>query len=252
MKTAHNLIRYIFMATLLLICSTDSMAAGHAISSIKTDQKVVALTFDDGPLNPYTSEILDILKKHDIKATFFVVGENVQSHPTLFKRIIDEGHEIGNHTWSHPMLKFKSAAYIRDQIERTDKAIRDQGYTGTTHFRCPYGLRPKALTGVLEDMGKEHILFNVDPTDWRRPPSETIAKRVLNQTHPGSIVLMHDGGGKRAHTVEALETVISELSAKGYSFVTVEQMLALRNQKKPEENPQVTPAASPVAQASAR
>jgi len=224
------------LTCLLVVFSTCAWAGGSTYSSVRTDQKVAALTFDDGPTNPYTPEVLDILKKHGVKATFFVTGENAHAHPALLKRMMAEGHEIGNHTWNHPMMKFKSAKYIRDQIERTDEAIRAAGYTGTIHFRCPYGLRPAALPLVLKDMGKEHILFSVDPTDWRKPSASTITKRILNQTRPGAFVLMHDGGGNRSHTVAALDGVIDGLKAKGYSFVTVQEMLDLRTENKPAEH----------------
>jgi peptidoglycan-N-acetylglucosamine deacetylase len=235
MKSTYNIIKCIVFSGILACAGSAAMAAGSTITSIKTNEKVIALTFDDGPTNPYTSEILNILKKHDVKATFFVVGENVQGHHDLLKRIMDEGHEIGNHTWNHPMLKFKSADFARKQIESTDKVIRDLGYTGQIHFRSPYGVRTKTLPGVLASMDKDLILWNIDTVDWRRPASGTIAKRIINQARPGSIVLMHDGGGKRNNTVAALDTVITDLSGKGYSFVTVQQLLDMRSKAAPVE-----------------
>jgi len=202
--------------------------SGKPITNVRTDKKVVALTFDDGPVNPYTEEVLDILKKHKIKATFFVTGQNAQHNQDIIRRIYDEGHEIGNHTWSHPQLTHKSAAYVRQQIDSTDSILRKIGYKGEIHFRSPYALKPLVLPGILKSLHKEHILFDVDPSDWKRPSSKTIAQRILTQVHPGSIILLHDGGGDRTNTVGALKRVICTLSREGYGFVKISDLLTLR------------------------
>jgi peptidoglycan-N-acetylglucosamine deacetylase len=209
----------------LVTLAGATYASGQAISRIETDKKIVALTFDDGPTPPFTTEVLNILKKHNIKATFFVTGQNANAHHDIIRRIQSEGHEIGNHSWSHPMMKFRSMEFIRKQIESTDRIIRKLGYEGEIHFRSPYAVTSGTLTKTLKSLNKDNILFNVDPTDWRKPSSAKITKRIMKQVHPGSIILMHDGGGDRKNTVQALEGVIENLSKDGYEFVTVSGLL---------------------------
>ena len=205
---------------------------GEAFFSIKTDKKVAALTFDDGPSTPYTQQILDILKKHDIKATFFLLGSEVQKYPDLVERIYTEGHEIGNHSWSHARLIFKTPTFIREEIESTDQLIRRLGYTGPLHFRAPYGNKLLILPWILKNMDRPHILFDVIPKDWELTSPQIIAQRVGEQLHPGAIILLHDGGGERSNTVNSLELILAHMKENNYQLLTISELLKLDEKRK--------------------
>lgn len=209
---------------------------GKAYFSIKTNKKIVALTFDDGPSIPFTSNILDILRKHEIKATFFILGKHAQSHPQLIQRIYQEGHEIGNHSWSHKRLIFKTPKFIRNEIERTDQLIRDLGYLGPIPFRAPYGNKLLILPWILKSMKRPHILFDVIAKDWEEPPPYVITQRIMEQLHPGAIILLHDADednikGDRLKTVQALKSIIESIKSQGYQFLTVSELLAEDKEK---------------------
>lgn len=202
---------------------------GRCIHRIDTLEKVVALTFDDGP-SFYTEEILDILRLHKVQATFFLLGQNIEQFPVLAQQIYKEGHEMGNHSYSHQSLIFKSCAFIREEIEKTDQLIKESGYQGIIHFRAPYGRKLLGLAWVLYKSKRPHILFDVIPDDWACPGVTAIVNRVLSQTKPGSIILFHDGNGDnvaqdRSQTVQALSLIIKELKTAGYQFVTISELL---------------------------
>lgn len=202
---------------------------GRCIHRIETDKKVVALTFDDGP-SSYTQEILALLQEKGVHATFFLLGKNAERHPALVRQIYQEGHEIGNHSYSHLPLIFKSSSFIREEIEKTDRIIRQSGYLGPIHFRAPYGRKLFALPWILSQLGRPHILFDVIPDDWASPGVLTIVERILAQVRPGSIILCHDGNGdsrgqERSQTVQATAIVIEKLRDAGYQFVTISELL---------------------------
>lgn len=199
---------------------------GEAIHRIHTKDKVVALTYDDGPAPAYTTELLEILKDNGIKATFFVVGAHAEKHPDLIKAIYEGGHEIGNHTWSHPQLVWKWPQFTRDQISRTDALLRSLGYKGTIHFRAPYGIKFLVLPWILTESHRQHILFDVVPEDWKRPGVSSIVDRVVEKVRPGSIILLHDGRGDRSQTVAATPKIIHRLKEQGYRFVTISELVA--------------------------
>ena len=193
---------------------------------------MAALTFDDGPSIPFTSDILDILKKHQVKATFFLLGNRAEQQPELVKRIYREGHEIGNHSWSHKRFIFKTPSFIREEIDKTDNLIRELGYTGTIHFRAPYGNKFLVLPWILHKMNRPHILFDVIAKDWEFPPPQLITDRIIEQLHPGAIIVLHDGDGDhfvdpetRINTVDSLESLIKETRANGYQLVTISELL---------------------------
>lgn len=204
---------------------------GKCIHRVNTSEKVVALTFDDGP-SPDTQGILDVLRAHAVPATFFILGKNAEQLSHLLRQIYVEGHELGNHSYSHQPLVFKSLAFIREEIEKTDQVIRLSGYEGTIHFRAPYGRKLIGLPWVLYKSQRSHILFDVIPDDWAGPGVDTIVNRILAQTKPGSIILCHDGSGDDrgqggSQTTEALPVVIRELKAAGYRFVLISELLKL-------------------------
>lgn len=199
---------------------------GRAIYYVKTTEKVVALTYDDGPTPPFTNQILEILKKYKIPATFFVLGKNAKNHPELIKEIFSAGHELGNHSWSHNLMAFKRPSFIKKEISNTDALLKRLGYNKEILFRAPYGAKLVTLPIILSKLNKKHILFDVIPADWRQRGATTIAKRVVRQTKPGSIILLHDGGDNlRQQTVQATEIIIQKLKDQGYSFLTVSNLL---------------------------
>jgi len=202
---------------------------GTAIHRVDTPEKVVALTYDDGPKPGYTEQILYALEEYNVPATFFVVGQELDKYPEYLEKIISRGHDIGNHSWSHAQMLFKSPATIREEIDKTDALIKQLGYTKEIHFRAPYGRKLIILPWVLSQRGRKHILFDVEPHDWANPGVDVIVERVVSKVKPGSIVALHDGGGHdRTETVDATRKIIEQLRAQGYRFVTVSELLALQ------------------------
>jgi peptidoglycan/xylan/chitin deacetylase (PgdA/CDA1 family) len=192
---------------------------------------------------PPPARLLDLLAEHHIHATFFVVGENAAAYPEILQRAIREGHEIGNHTWSHPNLAKMSDENVRSQIKRTEDAITSAIGSRPTLFRPPYG----SVTGhqkhfIHDDLGYEIILWEVDPLDWKNPGPNVVSSRILKETHPGAIVLAHD---IHAQTIQAMPATISELEAKGFKFVTVSELLKLQTPIPSPTPKPVAPAATP-------
>ncbi|HLC23688.1 MAG TPA: polysaccharide deacetylase family protein [Dehalococcoidia bacterium] len=184
--------------------------------------KRVFLTFDDGPCHPYTSQVLDTLKTAGARATFFVCGRNVQLHPELAGRIVNEGHAIGNHTYSHS----KARAFLGwwgNQVDRTTDIIREATGVETKLFRPPWGLLPPWLNHVMKAKGYRTFRWDIKANDWETPGAEVICRRVVERVKPGSVVLLHDGekslaDTNRSQTVLALSGIISILSQQGYQF----------------------------------
>ena len=228
--------------------STPSGARGTArvsYSSVNTDAPYVALTFDDGPDAKNTPRLLDMLAKRNIKATFFVLGERIEMHPELLKREKAEGHEIGNHSWNHPNLAKMSEEGVRGQLQRTHDLILKSSGSKTTLMRPPYGsITERQKKWVADAMGYKVILWAVDPLDWRKPGPAVVARRILSATRPGSIVLMHD---IHTQSVDAVPQILDGLTAKGFKFVTVSQLLAMDGPAKPKAPVSRAPASSPKA-----
>ncbi|USR92409.1 polysaccharide deacetylase family protein [Phormidium yuhuli AB48] len=184
--------------------------------------RAIALTFDDGP-GPYTAPILDILREQNIRASFFVLGRVLSTYPELLQRIVADGHILGNHTWSHPYL-VKSHALANQEIEQTAELIYQYTRVRTQLFRPPGGFLNNALTPYAAAQNYAITLWSVDSSDYVLP-REGIIERVVNGIHPGAIVLLHDGGGPRHHTVAALPVIIKQLREQGYEFVTVTELM---------------------------
>lgn len=197
----------------------------HVYNSVNVDGPYVAMTFDDGPHPELTPKLLNELKKRGIKATFYVVGRNVEQYPDIVKRMADEGHEVANHTWSHPSLPKLGAEGVRKQMHDTTAAIRKAcGVTPVT-MRPPYGATNAALNRrMAEDYGMKVILWSVDPQDWKYRNATTVYNRIVQNAHPGAIILAHD---IHASTIKAMPEVFDTLTAKGYKFVTVSELLAM-------------------------
>ncbi len=185
--------------------------------------RMVALTFDDGP-SIYTPQVLAVLHRYGVHATFFEIGEQVGPLAATARAVIRDGDVIGDHTWSHPDL---NAANTAAQIRPTQAAIHRAAGFRPCLLRPPYGTAPPEVVGIARSLGLLTIQWDVDPADWSRPGAAAIAQRVLSAVHPGAIVIMHDGGGDRSETVEALGTIVPQLLARGYHLVTVPQLLGL-------------------------
>ncbi|WP_262177374.1 polysaccharide deacetylase family protein [Saccharococcus sp. Marseille-Q5394] len=194
-----------------------------------TDEKRVALTFDDGPDPRFSNDVLDVLKQYNVPATFFVLGSRAVANPEIVKRMQNEGHVIGNHTYAHPNLVEESDLdTLEGEVTRTEDALNGIIGYRTKLFRPPYGFLYNELVEKLRDMDYYVIGWSVDSLDWQEDPPEVIASNVLDIIHPGAIILMHDGaesGGDRTNTIEALQQIIPTLQGQGYEFVTVPELL---------------------------
>lgn len=199
------------------------------IWDVQTEEKVIALTFDDGPHPIYTAQILDILARFDAKATFFVLGEHAEKYPTIVLRENDEGHEIANHTFTH------SYKYTAKELERELLKTNDviYGITGTypVLFRPVGGSYDESVVNIAVENDYKVVLWSwhQDTEDWKRPGVRRIVNRVLTGTKPGDVILFHDAGGNRAQTVKALEEILPELQKQGYQFVTVSELIKIKN-----------------------
>ncbi len=201
---------------------------GKNIVRLNTDQRIVALTYDDGPNPPYTERLLDVLAKHNVKATFFMIGNRIEKHPETVHRVIAEGHQIGNHTYSHPLLGFLPPFCVQRQIERTDDLIRQYGVVEEIVFRAPMLTRFLPVAYVLAKGDRTHISCDVWSWDWttQNPDkiTETVLKKTLSSTGAGSIIVLHDGKAEnknadRSGTIEATDRIITALKQDGYRFV---------------------------------
>lgn len=200
---------------------------GKVVHKVAVDpkEKVIALTFDDGPWQGYTPKVLDILKKNQVKATFFWIGLHLELNPKIGKRVVAEGHAIGNHTWHHRYHQM-SPDEASAEIEHTAKLMQSLAGVKSTLFRPPGGRLSNGLADYAEMKHQTVLLWSVMPadTDLSQTP-EKIVERVLKDAHPGGIVLLHDGGGNREHTVKALPQIIAGLKKLGYHFVTIPELL---------------------------
>lgn len=201
----------------------------------KPKTKEIALTFDDGPDPVYTPQILDILKKNHVKATFFVVGVCGEKNPDLVEREYKQGEEIGNHTYTHPFVASKSEEETKFEMNATQRLIQEITGHSTILFRPPYVAdampsTPDEISPVLRAEKEGYLMIgeSIDTSDWQRPPYQVIVKRVLSQLNQGNIILMHDAGGNRENTVKALPIIIKDLKQRGYKFVQVHDLLHVK------------------------
>jgi Predicted xylanase/chitin deacetylase len=205
--------------------------SGDIVWNVKTTKKVIAITFDDGPHAVYTPQILDILKKYNAKATFFIVGENVEKNKKLLIRELDEGHELGNHTYTHPNTFTASVSKIKEEVIRTDRAIYNATGTHPKHFRSPGGAFDSELVSMSKQFNYDFILWTwwEDTKDWSRPGVTRIVNRVLSNPQNGDIVLFHDYVEGKSQTPHALEIVLPKLKEMGFEFVTVSRLLEIKD-----------------------
>lgn len=190
--------------------------------------KVIALTFDDGPWPKTTEQVLEILKQQNIKATFFWVGEMVQNYPQIAQKVIADGHAIGNHTWHHWFRKMNETT-AASEINRTAAIIYKTTGVETSLFRPPGGILNNGVAEYAKKNKYGVAMWSADSVDYRRPSVPSLIHNVLRNAQPGGIVLMHDGGGNRSNTVQALPQIIDILRKRGYAFVTLPQLLEIQD-----------------------
>lgn len=192
---------------------------------INTDEKIVALTFDDGPSEERTPALLDLLDKYDVRATFFMTGKNIEKYPEIAKKVYEQGHLVGNHSYDHPRLIFKSPSFIRKQITKTDVLIQSSGQKYVKYFRPPYTSKFIILPLILKSMNKELVTGTFDPPSEYITPynAQNVANEVIENTKPGSIIYLHDGkSSDKKQFIESVELIIVGLREKGYRFVRVD------------------------------
>jgi peptidoglycan-N-acetylglucosamine deacetylase len=215
---------------LVLSRSRTYQLFGEIVHRVETDEKIVALTFDDGPVPASVGEILEPLRNHGVKATFFVCGAEMKNHPAVAPLLVKEGHELGNHSWSHVRMWFRTPSFVRSEFERTDTMIRAAGQKGAIHVRAPYCKKIAVLPWYFAKTGRIHVTFDVEPETDPKIDRDTdrIVEHVLETTRPGSIVLLHPWYKGREATRAAVPRIIEGLKAKGYRFVTVSELLGHR------------------------
>ncbi len=219
----------------LLAAGYQSMAPtgqwyGRTFTSTARGTRQLSLTYDDGPNDPHTLRLLEVLARHNVHATFFLIGRYVQQRPDIVREILRAGHVIGNHTFTHPLLTFKSAADVRKELIDCRSAIQDAIGDHSHLFRPPFGGRRPAVLSVSRQLGLEPIMWNVTGYDWSAPPATVIERNVEKQIRGGDVILLHDGGHKhmgadRSQTVLATDHLISRYKSAGYDFVTIQHML---------------------------
>jgi chitin deacetylase len=200
---------------------------GTVVPRVETDEKLVALTFDDGPTPQFTDEILGILKAQDVKATFFLIGGALAENPEAGKKIVAAGHEVGNHSYSHQRMILVTPSFVKDEIEKTDALIAAAGYSKPAHFRPPYGKKLFALPYYLSQHNRLSITWDVEPETFPdvAKSSDAITKYVLDNTKSGSIILLHVMYDPQKKSLSSVQPIIEGLRQKGFRFVTVSEMI---------------------------
>jgi peptidoglycan/xylan/chitin deacetylase (PgdA/CDA1 family) len=203
---------------------------GRTFAGGMRESKQIALTYDDGPNDPHTLKLLDVLAKHNVRATFFMIGRYVQQRPDIARAVAQAGHVIGNHTLTHPLLIFKSEAQTRAQLVDCHQALQDAIGQHSNLFRPPWGGRRPATLRIARELGLQTVMWNVTGYDWNAPPAAVIESKVARQMRGGDVILLHDGehramGADRAQTVIATDNLIQRYKNEGYEFVPVPEMM---------------------------
>lgn len=242
-----------FSVLLLFLCTSRAASGQTAASAAPTKKEppppepritfnyihvegpFIAMTFDDGPSQKLTPKLLSILGDRHIKATFFVLGENVAEHPEIVAQAAQQGHEIGSHSWSHPNLAKMSDESVRSQLRRTDEVIKNATGKAPTLFRPPYGsITARQKRWIHDEFGYNIVMWDVDPFDWKRPGPAVVTNRIVKETRPGSIVLSHD---IHPGTIEAMPSTFDQLQGKGLKFVTVSELISMATPEPPKLAP---------------
>jgi len=198
---------------------------GDVVWEIKTAEKIVAITFDDGPDARYTSQVLDLLAQYEAKATFFIIGKNAEKNPDVVLRQYEEGHELANHTYTHPWTT--SVHKLDKELKLTNEIIFSITGFRPTLFRPVGGQYTDAMITKAVNNGFKVVMWSwhQDTEDWANPGVTKIIDKVLTGTQPGDVILFHDAGGDRSQTIRALEKILPELKKQGYQFVTISELL---------------------------
>jgi len=207
-----------------------SQVYGRTFTGMRPGSRLLALTYDDGPNDPYTWRLLEVLERHGAKATFFLIGRFVQQKPEIARALVAAGHVIGNHTWDHPNLIFASSTEVRRQLQQAQQAIFDATGVEPKLFRPPFGGRRPATLRMARAMGLQPIMWNVSCYDWKAGSADEIVRRAERQIRGGDVILLHDGeyhriGVDRSRSLEASDRILSRYRAEGYEFVTVPEMM---------------------------
>jgi peptidoglycan/xylan/chitin deacetylase (PgdA/CDA1 family) len=203
---------------------------GRTFTGLPRSSRQIALTYDDGPNDPHTLRLLEVLARQDVQATFFLIGRHVQQHQEIAREIVQAGHAVGNHTFTHPLLTFKSESEIRQQLSECRAALQDAIGEHSNLFRPPFGGRRPAVLRVARELGMQPVMWNVTGYDWKAPPADVIERKVAKQIRGGDVILLHDGGHKemgadRSQTVMATDRLIVRYKSEGYEFVTIPRMI---------------------------
>ncbi|MCK8125078.1 polysaccharide deacetylase family protein [Pseudoalteromonas sp. 2CM39R] len=221
------LVLIIFIALWQLSKNEKFQFFGNLIDRVETTEKVVALTFDDGPTRLKTKEILQILDESEIKATFYLVGKAIEENIQETKNIIDKGHEVGNHSYTHQRMVLKSYNFVTDELEKTNELITEAGYKGEIHFRPPYGKKLFSLPYYLNNNNITTVTWDVEPETYldKNASASDISDYVVQNTKPGSIILLHVMFKSRSNSMAAVPLIVQQLKDKGYRFVTVSELI---------------------------
>ena len=216
----------LLFGTYKLMNSRTFQLFGGLTNQVNTNQKVVALTFDDGPTNN-VEEILRLLEKYHAKGTFFLIGNEMEKNPEETKKIVDAGHQLGNHTYSHQRMVFKSPSFIREEIEKTDQLIRKAGYKGEIDFRPPNGKKLVGLPYYLSENNRDTITWNVEPDTYYFSTTNKV-NYVKKNVKPGSIILIHPMYDQTGEELKTVQGILQSLSKLGYQFITVNELQKLK------------------------
>jgi peptidoglycan/xylan/chitin deacetylase (PgdA/CDA1 family) len=203
---------------------------GPTFIGLARGKKQLALTYDDGPNDPHTLRLLEVLAKHNVRATFFLIGRYAKQRPEIARELVRAGHIVGNHTFTHPLLTLKDTSEVHKELTDCRAALLDAVGEHSNLFRPPFGGRRPAVLRIARELGLQPVMWNVTGYDWNAPPAATIEKKCIKQIHGGDVILLHDGGHKqmgadRSQTVLATDLLIAGYKSKGYEFVTIPQML---------------------------
>jgi peptidoglycan-N-acetylglucosamine deacetylase len=224
------------ISTAAAIAGYQSMAPtgqwyGKTFTGLPRGSRQLALTYDDGPNDPHTPRLLEVLAKHNVLATFFLIGRYVRQRPDIVREIAKAGHSIGNHTFTHPLLTFKSNSEVRHELEHCRSTLQDVIGEHSNLFRPPFGGRRPAVLRLARELNLQPVMWNITGYDWTAPPAPVIEQNVAKQIRGGNVILLHDGGHKqigadRSQTVFATDHLIARYKSEGCEFVTIPKMMS--------------------------